>query len=61
MYTKLPNLVLGFHGCRKKEVFEKVLSGEEPLNPSTNSYDWLGDRIYFWEHNLQRAEEWAEL
>ena len=47
MYTKLPNLVLGFHGCRKKEVFEKVLSGEEPLNPSTNSYDWLGNGIYF--------------
>ena len=26
---------------------------------STNSYDWLGEGIYFWENNPQRALEFA--
>jgi hypothetical protein len=28
--------------------------------PSTNSYDWLGEGIYFWEHSPARAMQWAE-
>ena len=28
--------------------------------PSNNSYDWLGNGIYFWENSLDRAQEWAE-
>lgn len=59
MYRKLPNLVLGFHGCNKT-TFDNVIRKGEELKPSTNSYDWLGSGIYFWEHNLQRAEEWAK-
>lgn len=59
MYRKLPNLVLGFHGCNKT-TFDKVMHQGEELKPSTNPYDWLGSGIYFWEHNLQRAKEWAE-
>lgn len=58
MYSKLPNLVLGFHGCRM-EVYEKVLVKREPLLASANDYDWLGNGIYFWEQNYQRAYEWA--
>jgi len=27
--------------------------------PSSNDYDWLGDGIYFWEHNAQRAYDFA--
>lgn len=59
MYRKLPNLVIGFHGC-SKSVFDKVIKDGEPLKKSSNSYDWLGNGIYFWEHNYQRAFEWAE-
>ena len=59
MYSKLPNLVLGFHGCDEK-TYEKVIHESEALKPSKNSYDWLGNGIYFWENNYERAKEWAE-
>ncbi len=59
MYSKLPNLVIGFHGCDKK-ICDRVLSGSEGLKASINTYDWLGNGIYFWEQNLARAQEWAE-
>lgn len=58
MYEKLPNLVIGFHGCTK-ETHERVLTYHEDLKASANSYDWLGNGIYFWENNLVRAKEWA--
>lgn len=58
MYKKLPNLVLGFHGCNKK-TFESVVMKRQPLKKSANSYDWLGNGVYFWEQNYQRALEWA--
>ena len=59
MYEKLPNLVIGFHGCTK-ETHERVLTYHEELKASANSYDWLGNGIYFWENNLVRAKEWAK-
>ena len=59
MYQKLPNLILGFHGC-KKSVFETVIYKGEALKASENEYDWLGHGIYFWEQNYQRAIEWAK-
>jgi hypothetical protein len=59
MYSKLSNLILGFHGC-SNETFRKVLHEQSPLKPSENSYDWLGHGIYFWENNYNRALEWAE-
>lgn len=58
MYRKLPNLVLGFHGCHY-DVFEDVILNGGHLKKSDNSYDWLGSGIYFWEQNYQRALEWA--
>ena len=58
MYSKLPNLVLGFHGCHR-DVFESVVINGKQLQKSSNSYDWLGNGIYFWEQNYQRAFEWA--
>ena len=60
MYSVLPSFVIGFHGC-DKSVAEEVLSGKNRLNPSTNSYDWLGHGIYFWENNPQRAIEYANV
>lgn len=59
MYSKLPNLVLGFHGC-DKSVYDNVLHEHNDLAKSYNDYDWLGHGIYFWENNPLRAYEWAE-
>jgi hypothetical protein len=58
MYQLLPSFVLGFHGC-DREVAESVLAGE-PLKPSTNDYDWLGQGVYFWENSPERALSYAE-
>jgi hypothetical protein len=52
------SFVLGYHGC-DRAVAERVLAGHQPLKPSDNDYDWLADGIYFWEHNAQRAYEFA--
>lgn len=58
MYSRLPNLVLAFHGT-DMVTFEKVLYKHEMLDASNNDYDWLGNGIYFWEESLERAWQWA--
>ena len=58
MYSNLPNLIIGFHGC-DLDTFKNVIYKHEKLLASHNSYDWLGNGIYFWENSLDRAEEWA--
>ncbi len=45
MYSNLPNLIIGFHGC-DRTTYEKVLYMHERLLASHNSYDWLGNGIY---------------
>ncbi len=57
MYSKKTSLIIGFHGC-DKSVRDSVINGAE-LKPSLNDYDWLGNGIYFWEADPQRAYEWA--
>ena len=52
------SFILGYHGCDRK-LAERVFSGKSSLAFSHNDYDWLGDGIYFWEHNAQRAFEFA--
>ncbi len=60
VYQKLPQIVLGFHGC-DKAIAERVLtSTTEHLLPSKNDYDWLGNGVYFWLNDPIRAFEWAE-
>lgn len=59
MYEKLPNLVLGFHGC-DLNTYDNVLVKHQELKKSANSYDWLGNGIYFWENSFHRAYDWAE-
>lgn len=59
LYSKRSNLVLGFHGC-DKSVVDKVVCGNEDLEASMNDYDWLGNGIYFWENNAERALQWAK-
>ncbi len=59
MYSKRTGLVLGFHGC-DRSVRDKVVSTKgEVLTHSCNDYDWLGNGIYFWEHNCHRAMDFA--
>ncbi|HUB24535.1 MAG TPA: hypothetical protein VL992_03825 [Tepidisphaeraceae bacterium] len=52
------SFVLGYHGC-DRDIAERILSGKQYLGQSHNDYDWLGDGIYFWEHNARRAFEFA--
>jgi hypothetical protein len=52
------SFVLGYHGCDRKFA-ERVFAGRDTLKASHNDYDWLGDGVYFWEHNAQRAMEFA--
>lgn len=49
---------IGYHGC-DRETGESVLAGKMELRVSTNDYDWLGDGIYFWENDPERALNWA--
>jgi len=58
-YRSYPLFVFGFHGC-DRSVAEKVLAGEEDLQPSDNPYDWLGTGVYFWENAPERALQWAQ-
>lgn len=59
MYTNVPNLIIGFHGC-DKDTCDNIINGRIQLKKSQNSYDWLGNGMYFWEQNLRRAWQWAE-
>lgn len=58
MHSLAASFVLGYHGC-DAGVGEKLLGGED-FKHSTNSYDWLGHGIYFWETNPRRGLEFAE-
>jgi hypothetical protein len=53
------SFILGYHGCDRR-VAERVFAGKEALKPSHNDYDWLGDGVYFWEHNARRAFDFAD-
>ncbi|MCB6993008.1 hypothetical protein LI177_05855 [bacterium 210820-DFI.6.37] len=59
LYSKLPNLIFGFHGC-DRSVAETVLYKNQELKTSINTYDWLGNGIYFWENSYSRALDWAK-
>lgn len=60
MDIALPGFILGYHGCDAK-VAQAVIAGQDQLKPSNNDYDWLGGKsIYFWEHNAQRAFDFAK-
>lgn len=58
-YSKLPNLVIGFHGC-DEEIAKKVVNNEIQLKKSEHTYDWLGNGMYFWEQSYDRAWKWAK-
>ena len=52
-------VIVGFHGCDQATA-DRVLVTGEPMKPSSNQWDWLGEEIYFWEQNPERAWQFAE-
>ena len=56
--NRFANYVIAYHGCDRL-VRDSVINGGT-LKKSTNTYDWLGNGIYFWENDERRALEWAE-
>jgi len=58
MYPSKFGLIVGFHGCDLK-VRNGIVSGKMPFNLSYNDYDWLGNGMYFWENNRNRALQFA--
>src|SRR5450432_2928152 len=59
MYPSRPGLIIAFHGC-DQSIRNKVVNAKIFLNESKNKYDWLGNGIYFWENNQQRAIDFAK-
>jgi hypothetical protein len=59
MYQTRPGLLIGFHGC-DKHVQQKLLNDSTVIPMSAEPYDWLGNGMYFWENNYERAKQWAE-
>lgn len=59
MYSNKPFFTFGFHGL-DRDIAYKILNQEEDFKHSNNDYDWLGSGIYFWEHNYERAVQYAE-
>jgi len=58
MYSSKPSIVYGFHGIDKSSAY-KILTQEDNFHHSNNKYDWLGNGVYFWENNLERAKQYA--
>jgi len=52
-------VIVGFHGCDQATA-DRVLVTGEPMKPSSNQWDWLGEGIYFWEQNPERAWAFAQ-
>jgi hypothetical protein len=58
MYTSKPSFVYGFHGL-DKHVALQILTQVKDFKHSNNHYDWLGNGVYFWENNYERAIQYA--
>lgn len=58
LYTHSPRLVLGFHGC-DESIAQKLLTNNPTFKQSKNHYDWLGNGMYFWENDPNRAWEYV--
>lgn len=51
-------MFIGYHSC-DREVGLRLINGSDELKPSRNSWDWLGEGIYFWEEDAGRALDYA--
>ncbi|MHA7610335.1 hypothetical protein ACV0BM_015925 [Elizabethkingia meningoseptica] len=59
MYSRRPNLMLGFHGC-DESVRNELVKNPDVVKKSQESFDWLGNGFYIWENNYERALKWAK-
>ena len=59
MYSNKTSFIYGFHGIDRTIAY-KILNQELDFELSNNSYDWLGQGIYFWENNYERAVQYAQ-
>jgi len=59
IYSAEPGLIIGFHGC-ERVVCEAIISGRSQMRVSNKSWDWLGDGMYFWQNNYERALHYAQ-
>lgn len=53
------NIIIAYHGC-DQQTADDVVNLRCELSESKNDYDWLGNGIYFWENDPDRALEWAK-
>lgn len=58
MYSSKPAFVYGFHGLDKTIAYD-ILNQKIHFKPSRNNFDWLGQGVYFWENNYERAIQYA--
>jgi len=58
LYTDNPRYILGFHGC-DESIAKKLLQKNPTFKQSKNNYDWLGNGMYFWENDPNRAYEYV--
>jgi hypothetical protein len=59
IYSSDPGLIVGFHGC-DQTVRDNIVSGQSAFRPSKNKWDWLGEGMYFWQNNYERALHYAQ-
>ena len=59
LYSSDPGLIIGFHG-RDIEIRDNVVLHQTMLKASKNEWDWLGEGMYFWQNNFERAMHFAQ-
>jgi hypothetical protein len=58
LYAGNPRFILGFHGC-DESVAEQLIQENPTFKQSENLHDWLGNGMYFWENDPNRAWEYV--
>jgi len=58
LYSSDPGLIIGFHGC-DQGIRDKIVLHQTMLRSSKNKWDWLGEGMYFWQNNYDRAMHFA--
>ena len=58
IYDGKPSFVYGFHGL-DEDIAHEILLQKQNFKSSQNDYDWLGQGVYFWENNIERARQYA--
>ena len=49
--------IKAYHAGDTKEI-EQFVINQQYITPSYSSKNWLGQGLYFWEDNANRAEKW---